>query len=108
VRRQVGAIRVRGSSHGVSAATYAVLLVGFVLWGAYGVAAHNALLIVPNVVAGIVGSATLVVIRRYRDADAPIQEGYRRSPPPAPDAFVMDAARESIASEPWMDRTSDD
>ena len=35
---QVREIRARGSSSGISAATYRVLLVGFGLWAAYGVA----------------------------------------------------------------------
>ena len=63
---QVREIRARGSSSGISAATYRVLLVGFGLWAAYGVADENLVLVVPNLVAGVVAIATLVVIARYR------------------------------------------
>ena len=39
------------SSHNVSIAYFVVLLVGFVLWVAYGIAASNVALIAPNAVA---------------------------------------------------------
>ena len=45
---------------------FVVLLVGFALWVAYGVAAANLALIVPNAVAAIVGMATIGVALRYR------------------------------------------
>jgi MtN3 and saliva related transmembrane protein len=54
------------SSRGVSIAYFLVLLVGFVLWLAYGLAAENLALIVPNTVAMIVIAATIVVALRYR------------------------------------------
>jgi MtN3 and saliva related transmembrane protein len=54
------------SSRGVSIAYFVVLLVGFGLWFAYGVAAGNAVLIVPNAVAAIVIAATIAVALRYR------------------------------------------
>ena len=43
-----------------------MLLVGFVLWLAYGIAARNFALIIPNTVALLVISATIVVAVRYR------------------------------------------
>ena len=43
-----------------------VLLVGFVLWIAYGVALGNAALIVPNSVALAVAVTAVVVVLRYR------------------------------------------
>lgn len=55
-----------GSSRGVSIAYFLVLLVGFLLWLAYGLAAANLALIVPNVVATIVIALTIVVALRYR------------------------------------------
>lgn len=54
------------SSRGVSIAYFLVLLVGFVLWLAYGVAAGNLALIVPNAVAAVVIAATILVALRYR------------------------------------------
>ena len=54
------------SSRGVSITYFLVLLVGFVLWLAYGFAAANAALIVPNAVAAVVIAATIVVALRYR------------------------------------------
>jgi MtN3 and saliva related transmembrane protein len=42
------------------------LLIGFGLWVAYGIAAANLALIVPNSVAAIVMVATIVVAIRYR------------------------------------------
>lgn len=63
---QIRAIRRHRSSRGVSVAYQQVLLVGFVLWLAYGVALGNAALIVPNTVAAIVSVATILVSLRYR------------------------------------------
>jgi MtN3 and saliva related transmembrane protein len=54
------------TSRGVSLGYFVVLLVGFLLWLAYGVAASNLALIVPNAVATIVISATITVALRYR------------------------------------------
>jgi MtN3 and saliva related transmembrane protein len=54
------------SSRGVSIGYFLVLLVGFVLWLAYGVAAENFALIIPNVVALLVIGLTIVVALRYR------------------------------------------
>jgi uncharacterized protein with PQ loop repeat len=54
------------SARGVSIAYFLVLLVGFLLWLAYGIAAANLALIVPNAVATVVISATIAVALRYR------------------------------------------
>ena len=67
---QVREIRARGSPAGVSAATYRVLLVGFGLWVAYGLAAVIAIL-------------TLGVIARYRLRE-PGQMPQPEPQPPAP------------------------
>jgi uncharacterized protein with PQ loop repeat len=58
-------VQVR-SSRGVSITYFLVLFVGFVLWLAYGLAAANLALIVPNTVALVVIAATIVVALRYR------------------------------------------
>ena len=58
-------VRLRDSEQ-VSIPYFAVLVVGFLLWLAYGVALGNVALIVPNAVAAMVGLTTIVVARRYR------------------------------------------
>ena len=63
---QIRAIRAHKSSQGVSVAYQQVLLVGFILWLAYGIALQNIAIIVPNVVAAIVSVATILVSLRYR------------------------------------------
>ncbi len=63
---QIRRIRRHRSSRDVSLGYYAVLIVGFVLWIAYGTALGNAALIVPNAVALAVGTATVVIALRYR------------------------------------------
>jgi uncharacterized protein with PQ loop repeat len=55
-----------GSSLGISVAYFLVLLVGFLLWLAYGIAAGNLALIVPNAVAAVVITLTIAVALRYR------------------------------------------
>ena len=54
------------SSREVSVAYFCVLLVGFVLWIAYGIAIENWYLIVPNAVAFIVCSTTIAIALRFR------------------------------------------
>ena len=63
---QIRRIRRLGSSRDVSLGAYGVLIVGFVLWIAYGIALGNAALIVPNTVALAVAAATVAVALRYR------------------------------------------
>jgi MtN3 and saliva related transmembrane protein len=54
------------SARGVSIAYLVVLLAGSVLWLAYGVAADNFALIIPNALAGVVSTTTIAVGWRYR------------------------------------------
>lgn len=54
------------SSRSVSISYFVVLLVGFVLWLAYGLAASNFALIVPNATAVVVIAVTVIVAWRYR------------------------------------------
>jgi MtN3 and saliva related transmembrane protein len=63
---QIRRIVDQQSSRGVSITFFAVLLVGFGLWLAYGIAARNLALIVPNTVAAVVMAATIGVAIRYR------------------------------------------
>jgi MtN3 and saliva related transmembrane protein len=52
------------SSRDVSIGYFAVLLIGFVLWISYGIAARNPALIVPNAVALLVVMSTIAVALR--------------------------------------------
>ena len=63
---QIRKIVQHRSSHGVSVGYMGVLWIGFLLWCAYGISLENWALIVPNVVATIVISVTMVVALRYR------------------------------------------
>ena len=63
---QIRAIMLTQNSAGVSAGYQRVLLVGFLLWLAYGIASDNWAIIVPNVVAAFVSLATILVTLRYR------------------------------------------
>jgi uncharacterized protein with PQ loop repeat len=63
---QVREIRRRRSSAGISISYFAVLLVGFVLWVAYGLARHDLPLVVPNSVALLVTAFTIAVAVRHR------------------------------------------
>jgi MtN3 and saliva related transmembrane protein len=63
---QIRRIVDQRSSRGVSITFFVVLLIGFALWLAYGIAAANVALVVPNTVAGIVMAVTIAVAIRYR------------------------------------------
>ena len=65
---QIRTMREHRSSRGVSVGYLRVLLVGFVLWLAYGIAIENVALIVSNTVAMVVCAATIAVALRYRSA----------------------------------------
>lgn len=57
----------RRSSRDVSIGYLSVIVVGFAIWTAYGMAIDNLALIVPNCVAFVVGAATIGVARHFRD-----------------------------------------
>lgn len=63
---QIRKIVEHRSSTGNSVGYFIILLVGFVLWMAYGIAASNLALIIPNAVAAVVITATIAVTWRYR------------------------------------------
>ena len=63
---QIQKIRRSRSSANVSIAYQQVLLVGFALWLAYGIADRNLALVVPNIVSAVVCLASIVVSLRYR------------------------------------------
>jgi uncharacterized protein with PQ loop repeat len=54
------------SSRDVSVSYFIILLVGFLLWIAYGAAARIPALVAPNIVALLVGTAVIIVALRLR------------------------------------------
>ena len=68
---QLRTIVRRRSSMDVSLGYLAVLLVGFVLWLAYGISIGDTPLIVTNVVALTASTVTFVTVLVYRDRPAP-------------------------------------
>jgi MtN3 and saliva related transmembrane protein len=54
------------SSRDVSLGYFVVLLIGFLLWIAYGAAAGNLFLVIPNSVALLVGMTLVIVVLRLR------------------------------------------
>ena len=54
------------SSREVSITYFAVLLVGFLLWIAYGAAAGLPALVIPNTVALLIGTTVVIVALRLR------------------------------------------
>jgi MtN3 and saliva related transmembrane protein len=63
---QIREIVRRRTSTGLSIGYLVVLIVGFVLWIAYGIATADLPLIVPNILAVLVMALTIVVAFRYR------------------------------------------
>jgi MtN3 and saliva related transmembrane protein len=63
---QIRQMWLRQSSEDVSVGFFAVLLPGFALWIAYGLARADLALIVPNVVAILVGTTTITVAMLLR------------------------------------------
>ena len=63
---QVRVILRERSSEGISAGWVMILLVGFLLWLAYGFVNRDVPLIITNVVAVSVTATLLVTMRRYR------------------------------------------
>jgi MtN3 and saliva related transmembrane protein len=63
---QIRKMVLHRSSTTISIGYFLVLLVGFLLWIAYGVAADNWALIIPNSAAALVIAATILVALRYR------------------------------------------
>lgn len=54
------------SSADVSIGYFAVLVVGFLLWCAYGLSKGDPVLFVPNALAAVVGGATIIIALRFR------------------------------------------
>ena len=58
------------SSRDVSVGYFTILLVGFLLWIAYGAAAGIPALVIPNIVALLVGTVVIIVAVHLRRRDA--------------------------------------
>jgi uncharacterized protein with PQ loop repeat len=54
------------SSEEVSVAYFGVITLGFILWGSYGAAIHEPVLVVPNVISTMIGILTIAVALRLR------------------------------------------
>jgi MtN3 and saliva related transmembrane protein len=63
---QIRKMLLHRSSREVSIAYFWVLLIGFTVWVAYGLAISNWYLVVPNAVAFTVCATTIAVALRYR------------------------------------------
>ena len=59
------------SSRDVSIGYFTILLIGFLLWISYGIAARNLALIVPNAVALLIGASTIAARTASRAAAWP-------------------------------------
>jgi MtN3 and saliva related transmembrane protein len=68
---QIRRIRAAGSSAGVSRGHLVVLLVGFALWLAYGMALRLAPLVITNAVSILATAAWLIEVRRFRPRGEP-------------------------------------
>jgi MtN3 and saliva related transmembrane protein len=64
---QIRRMLERRSSADLSISYLSVLVVGFVLWVAYGTSLGNVVIVIPNAVALVVGLATILVALRFRD-----------------------------------------
>ena len=66
---QIRRMRHRRSSADVSITYLIVLQVGFSLWLAYGASLGNLAIVVPNLVALVIGGVTIGIAHRYRAAN---------------------------------------
>ena len=65
---QIRRMLVTRSSADLSLSYLVVLHIGFAIWLSYGLSIGNAAIIVPNVVALVIGLATVLVALRFRTA----------------------------------------
>ena len=63
---QIRRMLAERSSRGTSLGYFVILLIGFLLWLAYGISIKNAALIVPNCIGLVTGAVTMVVALRLR------------------------------------------
>lgn len=72
---QIHRMVTKRSSRDVSIGYFCVLLFGFLLWFGYGISIDNPTLIIPNLVAFVIGSVTVLVAWHYRRVEAPEPPG---------------------------------
>jgi MtN3 and saliva related transmembrane protein len=96
------------SSREVSVAYFTVLLIGFLLWIAYGVTAGILALVIPNTVALLVGTTVIIVALRLRNRPSgktpPPGNLSRAATCPAPGVDVyrrVPRARERTVTRSW-------
>jgi uncharacterized protein with PQ loop repeat len=65
---QARRIRIAGDASEVSSGVFLVMRVNASIWLTYGLVTANAVLVVPNVVALLTTTATLLIIRRNQSA----------------------------------------
>ena len=63
---QIRRMLTRRSSADVSITYLSVLQIGFLLWVMYGWALGNPAIMIPNIVALVIGAATIAIAVRYR------------------------------------------
>jgi solute carrier family 50 (sugar transporter) len=54
------------TSHGVSPIIYGMMIINGIFWIMYGFGINNSFIIIPNAVGSILGTATLIIIYKYR------------------------------------------
>jgi MtN3 and saliva related transmembrane protein len=64
------------SSGQISVGYFTILLIGFLLWIAYGASARIMALVIPNIVSLLVGAAVIIVTLRLRRQ--PVRRGKRQ------------------------------
>ena len=67
---QIRRMLLERSSRDVSIGYFLILLAGFLIWLAYGVAARNLVVVIPNCVALLVGTAVVLVAAWLRRPQA--------------------------------------
>jgi uncharacterized protein with PQ loop repeat len=81
---QARRIRALGDSSEVSAGVFQTMRVNASIWLTYGIAAGNAVIVVPNVFALATTTVTLVTIKRFRHAGHGVHTAASAEAAPAP------------------------
>jgi uncharacterized protein with PQ loop repeat len=81
---QARRIRALGESSEVSSGVFLTMRVNAAIWLTYGAASGNVVIVVPNVVALVTTTATLLTIKRYRNGHEPTDPAPAAAQPVAP------------------------
>jgi uncharacterized protein with PQ loop repeat len=83
---QIRKMITQRSSRDVSIGYFAIIAFGSVLWGSYAVSISNLAILIPNAVAFLTASATVLVAHRLRRWDgllvSELAQGHEPVPPP--------------------------